>query len=327
MISVIIPVYNCEKFLYVCLKSVLKQSFTDLEIICIDDCSTDSSLEILKYFANRDSRIKILENSENKGACFSRNKGIEQAKGEYLFLLDGDDWITHNALNQLYENAKRNDSDLVFYKIARLNGQEFILNQPAFDLSNNFDKNTNFDNLTFTYKEIKNHVLNTSFSPCLKLYKKSFLDKYGDLRFPEGLAYEDVPFHVKTLLRASKISFIPKFFYVYMIDNQASKMHDYSKVLHIFKIIDMVENFLYENSFFDEFKFEFYLFKITQIVFYLNTSQNAQFFNIAKENFKDIDSQINDYMKNILKNSYSRYWNYYLKILNSNSVEEYLNSN
>lgn len=66
MISVIIPVYNCEDYLYVCLNSVLKQSYSDLEVICVDDCSTDSSLEVLGYFAKMDKRIKILENTENK---------------------------------------------------------------------------------------------------------------------------------------------------------------------------------------------------------------------------------------------------------------------
>ena len=212
MISVIIPVYNCEEYLPVCINSVLKQSFSDLEIICINDCSTDSSLEVLKYFAKLDSRIKILENPENKGLSYTRNKGIKYAKGDYVFFLDSDDWISPNTFKELYENAIRNDSDMVFYKLARFNEKKFILNQPAFDLSTSFNKTTNFDNFTFTYKDIKNNVMNTSFSASLKLYKKSFLDSYDDFTFPEGLVYEDVLFHVKTILRASKISFIPKFF-------------------------------------------------------------------------------------------------------------------
>ena len=85
MISVIIPVYNVEKYLHVCLNSVLNQTYTDFEIICIDDGSTDSTAEILEYFTDKDSRIKVLKNDINKGPGFSRNRGLEIAQNIFLF--------------------------------------------------------------------------------------------------------------------------------------------------------------------------------------------------------------------------------------------------
>ena len=322
MISIIIPVYNCEDYLYVCLKSVLKQTYSEFEVICVNDCSTDSSLEILDYFAKIDDRIKIFNNEKNRGSSYSRNIGLKHAKGDYIFFLDSDDWISFSTLKELSKNAKSNDSDLVFYKLARFNDRKFILTQPAFDLSSYFDKNIDFNNFTFTYKDIKYHVINTSFAPYLKLYKKSFLDKYDDFTFPEGLIYEDVLFHVKTILRASKISFIPKFFYVYRIDNHESVMHDDSKIFDIFKIIDLVEDFLFNNNYFDEFKLEFYSFKIIQILQYLNKTHNEKYYKLAKKKFEELNSIFTEDIRNELSNIVFN-WKDYLKVLNSSSLHEY----
>ena len=91
-ISVIIPVYNSEKFLKKCLDSIINQTLNDIEIICIDDGSTDKSLRILNNFADKDNRITII-NQKNSGPSAARNKGIENAKGEYIGFVDSDDWI------------------------------------------------------------------------------------------------------------------------------------------------------------------------------------------------------------------------------------------
>ena len=148
------------------------------------------------------------------------------------------------------------------------------------------------------------------------------LDKYEDFTFPEGLVYEDVLFHVKTILRASKISFIPKFFYVYRLDNQRSVMHDDSKIFDIFKIIDLVEDFLFTNNYFDELKLEFYSFKIIQILQYLNKTPNEKYFKLAKKKFEELNSSFTEDIKNELSNIVFN-WKDYLKVLNSNSMQEY----
>lgn len=114
MISVIIPIYNNEDELHVCLNSVLKQTYEDIEIICIDDASTDSSIEILEYFSQKDSKIKILKNDSKSGWAYCKNKGLEIAQGEYILFLDSTDWITSNTLEVLYTFAKSNNLDLIF---------------------------------------------------------------------------------------------------------------------------------------------------------------------------------------------------------------------
>ena len=99
-ISVVIPVYNVEKYLEQCLDSVIAQSFEDIEVICVNDGSTDSSLEILKRYANNDSRIKIIS-QKNKGAGAARNVGIENAAGEYVYFMDSDDYLNADAFERL----------------------------------------------------------------------------------------------------------------------------------------------------------------------------------------------------------------------------------
>lgn len=114
-ISVIVPVYNCEDYLEESLGSILNQTFNDIEIICIDDGSTDDSLRILRKMASSDSRIEVFA-QENKGAGAVRNYGMTKALGDYVYFFDADDFLENDALEKAYENAKRNDSDIVFFK-------------------------------------------------------------------------------------------------------------------------------------------------------------------------------------------------------------------
>ena len=108
VVSVVIPVYNVEPYLSECLDSVCKQTLKNIEIICINDGSTDRSLTVLQKYSERDKRIHII-NQNNQGLSYSRNVGIRQAKGRYVYFLDSDDYITHNALETLVhtmENTK-----------------------------------------------------------------------------------------------------------------------------------------------------------------------------------------------------------------------------
>ena len=238
-ISVIIPVYNAEEFLDESINSILNQTFTDIELVCVNDGSKDNSLEMLNNFAKNDSRVKVID-KPNGGCGSARNKALDNAKGEYVYFFDPDDYVLPNAFEKLYDNAISNDSDLVMFKIARFrDGEPIDYSIPGF----NFDEiflDVNFDHFTFDYHDIKRFVLNASFAPWSKFYKKEFLDKYDDFRFDLGVAFDDVPFHVKSLLRASKISFVPEFFYHYRLSNPNSVNNTKANQIDIFKICDLV---------------------------------------------------------------------------------------
>ena len=187
--------------------------------------STDNSIDILETYKKKDKRIKII-NQKNQGLSVARNKGLKNSKGDYIYFIDSDDYIAKNTSKELYQNAILNDSDIVVYKIARFNGNKIRYNSPGFNL-----------------EKIKPYILNKSFAVWNKLYKKEFLDKYNDFYFDTWLIFEDVPFHVKTLLRAEKISYIPKYFYYYR-QNPNSIMNTNKNRKDIYKIIEIVEKFL-----------------------------------------------------------------------------------
>ena len=119
-ISIIVPVYNTEKYLEKCLNSLISQTLEDIEILCINDGSTDNSIKILEQYANRDSRIKII-NKKNAGVSAARNTGISQAKGEYLGFVDSDDYVDLNFYEKLYNTAKEYNASIAVAGIIRFN--------------------------------------------------------------------------------------------------------------------------------------------------------------------------------------------------------------
>lgn len=314
-ISVIIPVYNVEKYLEECLDSIINQTLTDIEIICINDGSTDYSLNILKEYEKKDKRIKII-NQENKGLGATRNVGMKIAKGEYISFIDSDDYISKDAFESLYTNAKNNDSDTVLFKIARFDESSIDYTKPIFELENTF-KNEDFNNFKFNHNDIKKYIINNSFSAWSKLYKREFLNK-NKFEFPINIAYEDVPFHVSVLLKSNKISFVPNFHYYYRLSNYDSITHTESNAKDIFRIIDKVEKILIENNYFEEYRKEFIKFKYTQISQYIIFSKSEEYFNLARKELKEL----NKYLKNKEKLEEIIEILKYNIILSSNSFKE-----
>lgn len=313
-ISVVVPVYNAEPFLEEALSSILNQTFKDFEVLCVNDGSSDNSFKLLNEFANKDPRVKII-NKPNGGCGSARNMGLDFAHGDYIYFFDPDDYVLPDAFEKLYKNAVKNDSDLVMFKIARFrDGESVDYSIPGFDFDKLF-KNTDFNNFTFDYHDIKDYVLNSSFAPWSKLYKKEFIDKYDDFRFDLGVAFDDVPFHVKSLIRASKISFVPEFFYHYRLSNPNSVNNTKSNQIDIFKICDLVEEFLVSEGVFKEFKDEFYAFKIAQICNYIISCNYEPYYQLAKEEFSKIDIS-NLELPNYIVGRYNN-------VLNSNSYNEY----
>lgn len=312
-VSVIIPVYNVEEYLEECLNSVINQTLNDIEIICINDGSTDNSLKILKDFAKRDNRIKVF-NQKNKGAGATRNWAMKHANGKYVSFIDSDDYIREDALELWYKNISFNESDVVISKIARFDENNNIdYKRPAFDMGKIF-KDVDFDNFVFSYSDVKKHVLNTSYSPTIKMYKKDFLNKFPDMLFLETKAYEDIIFHVKVMLNAEKISFVPNFLYFYRFNSNSITYT--SNGFMIFEVIDEVKDFLMENNYFDEFSKEFELFKITQIIAYLLPMDSQDYFEKAQKEFFEMDISDNNLIPSVKLNNFNL-------VKSSDSLETY----
>lgn len=289
-VSVVIPIYNVESYLKESLESILNQTFNDFEVICVNDGSTDNSLNVLKSFSN-DSRVKIID-KENQGAGISRNIGLSHARGEYVYFFDADDYILEDTLEKLYNNAISNRSDFVVFKSVRFDENHVNYNMPIFDLDEKF-KDVDFNNFTFNHRDIKKHVMNTSFAPWTKFYKKEFLEKHN-LQFPNISSYNDVLYHIQSMLLASKISFVPEYLYYYRLDNVSSLTNDETKHMNIFKVIDSVKEFLINNNFLNEYKKEFDYFKVKQINRHMKVPISEKYFKKAKIYLEDVDGRNND---------------------------------
>lgn len=202
-ISVIIPIYNVEKYLEKCLKSVVKQTLKDIEIICINDGSTDKSLEILKNFAQNDNRIKII-NQKNSGPSIARNKGIKCAQGEYVSFIDSDDYIDLDFLEKLYNSAKKYDADIAVGGIKRIRKYKwkYHLKINTSEVTENIDRK-------FLICDVpdKCYVWN-------KIYKLSELNK-NNLMFEENVYFEDRCFTAQALVYLKRLVTVPDIYYNY----------------------------------------------------------------------------------------------------------------
>ena len=199
-VSVIIPVFNAEKYLKECLDSALNQTIDDIEIICIDDGSIDKSGKICDEYTEKDNRVKVIH-QKNSGAAIARNKGIEIASGEYLAFLDSDDFYEPNMLEKLYTKAIESDAEVV--------------SCDCFNFDNLTKKNINIDGCIkkrylsekaiFNAKEIHKYIFNyTAGYAWNKLFKTSLI-KDNNIKFHNDLKiFEDAPFTFLALLLANK---------------------------------------------------------------------------------------------------------------------------
>lgn len=222
-VSVVIPVYNVEQYLERCLDSIINQTLNDIEIICVNDGSTDKSLEILEKYASNDSRIKILS-QENGGHAVATNNGINLATGEYLFLMDSDDILKIDALEKTYNVAKEKDVDFVLFKAINYDDakQEYYENE---FYSMNKIANTVGDNI-FNYHDLGKRVFNVVVAPWTKLYNMNFIKDIG-VKFPEGLIFDDNVFFWEVMLSAEKVYFLKEhLFYRRWYENSSTRAGD-----------------------------------------------------------------------------------------------------
>lgn len=222
-ISVIIPVYNVEEYLKECLNSVINQTFKDIEIICIDDGSTDNSLNILKEFAQNDERIIILT-QQNKGAGSARNLGIKKAKGEYLYFLDSDDFTNQNLFEKTYNKITTLDAQICIFK-----NNEFITETKKL-IPNKWIKKTNFKSI-FNINDYKANFFSLFNVPAFsKLYKADFI-KQNNIYFQEIKTCNDVFFNFFTLATAEKITFLNEELVTYRINQKNNLSANRSKYI------------------------------------------------------------------------------------------------
>lgn len=229
-ISVIIPVYNSEKTIKKCIDSLLNQTFKDLEIILVNDASSDNSLNIINSYKN--NNIIVINNDVNKGIGYSRNIGLKNASGEYISFVDSDDYVNNNAYEQLYNATNNNENDLVICNYNKIINNSIVENEYI------------FENSKVTLKSNPEMLLNINPAPWNKLYKKELVK---NLYFPENLKYEDTIFVLSAINRAKSIKIISDKLYNYIVRDKSETTIVNEKVFDILNISEMVINELKNN--------------------------------------------------------------------------------
>lgn len=243
-ISVIIPVYNASSFLERCLNSVLAQTLSEIEVICIDDCSQDSSFDILVNYSKMDARIKVYKNENNIGQGLVRNKGIDLAKGEYIAFVDSDDWLENDMFEKLYSNCASKKCDVIIgnYFCDFSSGDSVVPNLSEVD---KIDK----DFLIIESIAPSIHLFSPN-APWGKLYRRDYLMD-SNLKFESErvLLYEDKFFNLSLFVANPSIEFhnVPLYHYVIRTGSTMSSYQVNFKKRY-FNLNDKIKDLFNENN-------------------------------------------------------------------------------
>lgn len=231
LISIVIPVYNVEPYLNKCLESIINQTYNNLEIIIIDDGSTDNSGKICDSYAKIDQRIKVIHKS-NEGQSKARNIGIEMAKGNFIGFVDSDDYIKTNMFEILFKNIKEYNADISISNIIHIKGKK-RKNIESHQLIDIYDKNEALKQL------LQNHITNYIYN---KLYRKEL---WKGIRFPIGKLLEDMDVMYRILEKANKIVCTNETEYYYIWRKNSSIANINKKITNDLKeIVDKRYNYL-----------------------------------------------------------------------------------
>ncbi|MCI9127541.1 MAG: glycosyltransferase family 2 protein [Eubacterium sp.] len=221
MVSVIIPVYQAEKYLARCISSVKGQTYKNLEILLVDDGSKDESLSICKELAQKDMRIRVFHH-ENMGVAATRNRGMDEAQGEFVYFLDSDDWIEKDTLSTMVSSMAEHDTDVCIC------GFQYVKGGRCEECT--FPSYSKIGKSEFMERYFWGLYNNASlFNIGTKLYKRSIIEE-NNLRFHEEMAvYEDIRFCLEYIDRAEQICLEGKPYYCYFMDNADSALHGYKR--------------------------------------------------------------------------------------------------
>ncbi len=280
-ISVIVPVYNTKIYLQQCLDSIINQTFKDIEVICIDNGSTDGSFELLKEYETCYENFIVLKYviGHQGGA---RNEGLKRAKGEYISFVDSDDYILPDMFQNMFQKIVQNKADVIICGIKiylhKKNKYKYTVKNESLPINSCFK--------SFQYPQIFRNL-----ALCNKLFRHEFIKRYRVL-FPAFLYNQDQMFVFKSYVLANRISFLNKPLYIYRKQRNGSvSEHKGLKSFDIFQVMDLIKNFLLASGNWNDYKNIFVENMIVRYLFWFekcNLINKYHFFQIMKKEFRDI---------------------------------------
>lgn len=249
-VSVLVPIFNVEQYLEECLDSIVNQTLEDIEIICINDGSTDSSLKIIKKYAKNDPRFVIID-KKNSGYGDSMNMGLKKATGEYIGIVESDDWIEHDMFEQLYKSASENDAEVV-----KANFYNLYTSPEYKHLDGIIEKVVNHEEVgRIIDTTTQNTIMWQQPSIWSSIYSKRFLDEKEIQFLPSpGASYQDVGFNFKVWATAQRVIFLEDAFLHYRKDNENSSINNPGKTFCVSDEYQDIEKYLRKNGIFKKLK-------------------------------------------------------------------------
>lgn len=288
-VSIIIPTYNVEMYLKECLDSAINQTIEDIEILCVDDCSTDNSLKILNDYAKKDSRIHVIALDKNSKQGYARNRALDIAKGEFIVFVDADDYLAPDAVEDLLLAANNSNADIVVAKTSN-----FTKSSKYDEMCKNFEiycnkrtKNTgcyNFNGEFMAYRS----------GPVAKLFKKSIIDKFN-IRFPQNIINEDEAFHWAYFSHINNVYFLNKKIYFRRVHETSTMVR---RDIHNERLLDMAYNMeiicktLIKDKKMKQYKDSFlFYYEINKNAVLNRCASNKKEFKKAKKIFKKMEQK------------------------------------
>jgi glycosyltransferase involved in cell wall biosynthesis len=292
IVTIIIPVHNTADYLRRCLDSVIQQSLTDIEIIVVDDASTDHSLAIIAEYAQRDRRIKLIAFDCNRGPGAARNTGINAATGTYLMFVDSDDWLEFNAAEAAHAKASEQQYDLVLFGYR----WHFVWNQASQKIGRvgpaRLPRVEGDDPHFFRY--LMQHRKGLSCQAWQFMYLADTL-KRRSIEFPEGIYFEDIIFVTKIVYHSQKIGILkmPLYNYRYRA-NSITQSTSKKKIRDLQYSLALVKAFLEEQGIMDEFNKEY-------LLRYLQQAVCGAFYDYMKLSKQESDAALDEHMASLRK--------------------------
>ena len=293
-VSVIMPVYNCENYLKDSVESILNQTLDDLELICVDDGSTDNSLEILNEYESQDSRVKVFA-LNHMGGGDARNFALKQVCGEYLYFIDADDVLDLNAFEDFYTISQSNNLDFLMFKAKKHD----VIQKTFFETDYyNMAPLSNFKDKVFNFKDLNNLIFNINVAPWCKFYNTRFVLDSG-AKFRNASKFNDNQFFWDILFQAERISFLDEFYYTQNVHpnsliESAGKNHC-DKV----DVVNDIWKLFKKHGQFDKFKQQLYKNNVASYVMRYGEIKDEfkeLFFKKIKNDLKNLDGNFRDYL-------------------------------
>lgn len=280
LVSIIIPVFNVEQYIGKCLESVISQTYHNLEVICVEDCSTDRSAQILEQFIKIDSRINIIFHHENGGLSRARNSGLKIINGDYVTFIDSDDFIAENFVEKLICKICRTKADFVLASTVEFEDDN-ISNKQIYTLQVRFDD-------VYDRETIVHSMINYPVTAWAKLYRTSFLKK-NNLSFINGLLHEDEPWSMLLYAKATSVGFAENAYYFYRKRRYGSitAERDHITIEYCYKYLETlrkmseINNALIMENTFDKMTYGLYQEKIIKMAYWTMKKLNKSRHNNA----------------------------------------------